>query len=229
MPKKYSLNVENDEVVSVEVDGVRYERPDQIPDPEDRAQIERLMSRPRGESPDDALDEEFGEEFDKQFEEDELEARRQAGRAARWLIAIFAGVSILMLAIAAFSGWNTTRGLGRQMSADGRVLELTLRRDNSGREFYYPVVEFRLPDGERAVEQVAEGSWPAPYQPGEAVTVFWDAAQPHNVHIRSSESAWTPWILTGITGVLGLAFGIAAIFAWSFTREERELAAQAPV
>ena len=218
MPKKYSLNVEDGKVVSVEVDGVRYERPNQIPDPKDRAQIKRLMYAPGKKR---ARDDEFGEDWDKEFEHVELEAKRQAGSAGRAVIAIFAGVSILGLAIAGFSGFNTLRGLRRQMSAQGRVVELVVRSDSSGREFFYPVVEFTR-DGERAVEQVSVGSWPAPYQPGDAVSVYWDPQQPHNVNIRSSDSGYTPWILTGITGALGVAFGVAAVFAWWISKEERE-------
>ncbi len=221
MPKKYSLNVEGGEVVSVEVDGVRYERPDQIPDPEDRAKIELLMSRPPSESFDDA--------FDKQFEADLRELEKESASFPKVIVAIFLGISILMLAIAAVSAFNTARTLSRQRSAPGRVLELVVRRDQTGREFFYPVVEFGLPDGSRQTVQMSEGSWPAPYDPGEAVTVLYDAAQPRNAHIRSSGGTLLPWILTLITGVLGLAFLGASLFVRWFTKKEVEAAAQPTV
>ena len=68
MQKKYSINWENDEVVSVEVDGVQYDHPDQIPDPDDRAQILRLMSK----TTDANLDPAYDKEFDKEFETDPI-------------------------------------------------------------------------------------------------------------------------------------------------------------
>jgi hypothetical protein len=66
--------MENGEVVSVEVDGVIYASPDQIPDPEDREKILQLMSRTAEDDFDAEFEKEF-KDFDKEFEE--LEKSRQ--------------------------------------------------------------------------------------------------------------------------------------------------------
>jgi hypothetical protein len=53
MAKNYSVNVENDEVVSIEVDGVFYSDPDEILDPDDRARVLQLITNLTGEKVDD--------------------------------------------------------------------------------------------------------------------------------------------------------------------------------
>ncbi len=42
MPKKSSFNVEDDRVASVEIDGIAYAVPDDIPDDEDRHRVELM-------------------------------------------------------------------------------------------------------------------------------------------------------------------------------------------
>jgi len=108
MTKKYSVNVENDEVVSVEVDGVTYEHPDQIPDPEDRAKILELMSK--------TTEEDFDTEFDKEFEnfdEEFKELEKQSAKFPILIVAIFLLVAVITLAIAVISGVNTARAVAK--------------------------------------------------------------------------------------------------------------------
>ena len=40
--KKYSVQMEDDKIVSVEVDGVTYTNPDEIPDEQDREKIQTV-------------------------------------------------------------------------------------------------------------------------------------------------------------------------------------------
>ena len=60
MAKKYSVNMEDGAVVSVEVDGVSYASPDEIPDPYDRDQVERLVDKMSGGD----LDKEFAADLE---------------------------------------------------------------------------------------------------------------------------------------------------------------------
>ena len=53
--KKYSINWENDEPVSFEVDGVTYESVDQIPDEVDREKITAMI--------DGSVEQQFEKEF----------------------------------------------------------------------------------------------------------------------------------------------------------------------
>jgi hypothetical protein len=133
---------------------------------------------------------------------------------------VFAGVAVLMLVVAAATGYATARALAREQTAAGRVVELTPRtvsvpvetddpnrKRYVDREYFYPVVEFDLPDGTRKRVQTAEGSWPPAYEAGQAVTVRYDRENPLVARIESGSLLHWTWTL--ITGGLGLAFTVA--------------------
>jgi hypothetical protein len=138
---------------------------------------------------------------------------REFARFRIIIIAVFSSVAVLMLAIAAISAVSTVRALAREQTAAGRVADLTVRRDRSGNELYYPVVEFQLPDGSTKTVQMPEGSWPAAYEAGESVTVAYDPDRPRDARIQSATSAIGMWIVPIITGALGVAFTAATFLA----------------
>jgi hypothetical protein len=223
MAKKYSVNVENDEVVSVEVDGVAYEHPDQIPDPEDREKILELMSK--------TTDEDFDAEFDKDFEKFDQEFKELEKQSAKFpilIVAIFLIVAVITLSIAVISGVSTARAVAKEQSASGQVVDLTLRTSQGGydsqgtyqapQDYYYPVVEFALPDGTRKTVQLSMGSWPPAYEIGEQVTILYDPDKPINARIQSTSSNILKWLVPGITGTVGVAFLVAAMFVGWFLR-----------
>jgi uncharacterized protein DUF3592 len=219
MKKKYSVNWENDEVVSVEVDGVQYDNPDQIPDPDDRAEILRLMSR----SNDEDFDQAFGKEFDKEFEEEFRQLERDSARFPKIIVGIFLAVAVIMLGIAAVSAVSTSRTLSREKSASGRVVDLVAHKDQAGQVFYFPVVEFYLPDESRQTVQLSEGSTSPEYTTGEAVIILYDPEQPNTARIKSFGSTLLMWIVPIITGVVGLAFLAATLFAgWLLKPKAKE-------
>ena len=96
MPKKkYSINWENDEPSSFEVNGMSYDSLDQVPDEADRSRLEAMMNA----SMDQEFEKEF-EEFDREFEK-ELEAHKKtSANAEKLILGIFSGVALLMLLIA---------------------------------------------------------------------------------------------------------------------------------
>jgi hypothetical protein len=203
MNKKYSVNTKDDEIDSIEVDGVLYHSLEEIPDPEDRAQVERLMA---GST--DMEEPPFDFPQTKPFP------------VARIVFAVFAGVAALMLVITVIAAFGASTALAREDKAPGRVVELVTRRDEDGNEFYYPVVEFSPASGQRRNVQIAEGSWPAAYAVGDEVTVAYDREQPRNARIDSFGSTLGLWIVPIITGVLGVAFSVAAWFArWMMKTE----------
>jgi hypothetical protein len=212
MQKKYSINWEDDRVASVEVDGVQYGTPDQIPDPEDREKVEQLISRSTGQADAD-FDKEFGKDFDKEFEEEFRELERQSKKFPNIIILIFLSVAILSLVIAAILAFSTTRTLLSEKSTPGYVVDLVSRRDSSGNEYFYPLVEFDLPDGSRQRVQLAQGSWPAPYELGQAVTVLYNPAQPRQARIKGPDDTIIMYIGALITGFVGLVFLGVTLFA----------------
>jgi Ca2+/Na+ antiporter len=223
MAKKYSVNVDdNDEVVSVEVDGVVYKHPDDIPDPEDRARILSLM--------DQSSDDDFDPEFEKAFENFDEEFREMESQSAKFpvlIVAIFLIVAGITLTISTISAINSSRTVAREQKAPGEVVDLTVRKSQGGydsegtyqapQDYYYPIVAFSLPDGTIKTVQLSEGSWPPAYEKGEQVTILYDPAKPINARIQSTTSDILLWLLPGITGVIGVGFLIAAgTVAWFF-------------
>jgi hypothetical protein len=108
MPKKYSINWEDDIPVSFEVDGVVYERLDQVPDESDRAKLEAMING--------SIERQFEKEFkgfDKDFQKDWEAHKKTAAGAEKVILGIFTGVAILMLLIAAASSANAMLKMSR--------------------------------------------------------------------------------------------------------------------
>lgn len=127
------------------------------------------------------------------------------------ILSIFLAVSILMFAIAIIAAIITGRALARESSAPGHVVDLVLRRDQSGQELHHPVVEFYLPDESLKLIELTEGSWPPAYEKGQSVTVLYDPARPLNARIQSASSTFLQWLVSIITGVLGVIFLMVAL------------------
>lgn len=216
MSKKYSVNVENDEIISVEVDGIQYDSPEQIPDDADREKILELLSMSGSE------------DFDKEFEAEFRELERQSAGAPKIIISIFLAIGVLMLVIALLSTVSTVRSLTREESAPGQVVDMTMRQSRDSEtqvvnEYYYPVVEFNLPDGTHKRVQLSEGSWPPEYEVGQPVTVLYDPEKPLDARIRSVSSTILQWILPGITGIVGVVFlGVTLLVYKGMQADTRE-------
>lgn len=194
MAKKYAVIVEGEKIEAVEVDGTRYKRVEEIRDPTDRERMELLLfAWPDADQP----------------------ARPDPLR--RVMIPLFTGLAALMLLIFVISTVSVGRAAAREVSAPGRVVELTTRRSSDGQIFSYPLVEFRLPDGTLTTVQVGEGNWPPAYDRGEEITVRYDREQPRSARIQSTGSDIGQWTLPIIMGVLTLAFTAGAFFVrWMF-------------
>lgn len=115
MDKKYSVNVEEGEVVSIEVDGVLYTSVDDIPDPEDQEQVQELIDKIEQES----FDRSF-EDFDKQFERDREEIEKSSAKFSLIFSAIFGAIGLILLAIAGFSAVSTMNRISRSSLPQAR-------------------------------------------------------------------------------------------------------------
>jgi hypothetical protein len=196
--KKYSINMEDGRIVSVEVDGKVYQDVEDIQDPDDRDAVESLVFF----APDSAV----------------------AGRGKpsfalpRAILFVFLGVALLMLAITVYSAVAIGRNVAREASAAGRVVEIVGQAGSDGGTFYYPLVEFAAADESRQIVQVGPGSRPPAYRVGDEVTVRYDPTQPAEARIASVGGNLDHFILPLITGVLALAFLLATAFAWWMLR-----------
>jgi hypothetical protein len=207
MPKKYSINWENDEPVSFDVDGVSYEHLEDIPDEDAREKLTAMM--------DGSIEQQFEKEFkdfDKEFEKDWEASKKSADNTQKVILGIFTGVAVLMLLIALISSVSAILKMNREESASGRVVEIIQRReyvnqqDRIVQDYYYPVVDFVSADGRSHSVQMTEGSSAPSHEIGDEVTVLYNPAHPLEARIKSFGSYALMWILPGITGILGLAF-----------------------
>ncbi|GAB4458035.1 MAG: hypothetical protein Kow0070_11090 [Anaerolineales bacterium] len=195
--KKYSIHWEDDLPVSFEVDGVTYDRLEDVLQEEDRRKLEAMM--------------------DPSFDL-ELKHMRRAGaqgggvNVEKIILSVFSGVAVLMLLIAGIASFNNILKISREASAPGRVVEVIERRqyvneqDRIVETYYYPVVEFTASDGKRRSVQMSEGSSSPQYEAGDEVTVLYNPDHPLDARIKSFGSSALMWVLPGITGILGVAF-----------------------
>lgn len=211
--KKYSINWENDEPVSFEVDGVLYESLDQVPDETDREKLSAMMNA----SLDRQFEKEF-EDFDREFKKDWEEHKKTSVGAEKIILGVFTGVAVLMLLIAFVSSASAILKMNREESAPGRVVEIIQRReyvneqDRVVQEYYYPVVEYVSKDGRFHSVHMTEGSSAPSHEVGDEVTVLYNPERPLEARIQSFGSSALMWILPGITGILGLGF-LGAVMA----------------
>ena len=209
--KKYSINWENDEPVSFEVDGVSYESLDQVPDEADREKLSAMMDASFDASFDQQFEKEF-KNFDREFKKDWEEHKKTSASAEKIILGVFTGIAILMLLIALGSSASAILKMNREESAPGRVVEIIERReyvneqDRVVEEYYYPVVEYVSSDGRFHSVQMTEGSSAPSHEVGDEVTVLYNPERPLDARVKSFGSSALMWILPGITGILVMGF-----------------------
>ena len=209
MAKKYSINWQNDEPVSFEVDGVIYKSLDDVPNWKDKDKLSAMV---------EAASEDDSEEV--KFDEKEFEDLRKAAEdptMERWVLGGFTAIAVVMLLITAIATFFNIQKIAKEESAPGRVVDVVVQREvvdqknNIVRNYYYPVVEFTALDGHKRTAQLSEGSDSPYYEKGNEITVRYDPAHPLDARIKSASSNALMWILPGITGILGIAFAFAVI------------------
>jgi hypothetical protein len=208
--KHYSVQWENEEAVSFEVDGVKYDRLRDIPDKRDKRKLREMMSDMS--QPD----------FDEQEWE---EVKKEGNKAQQIILWVFGGVAVLMLVIAGFATAGNISKLSKEKSAPGVVIDTVVKReyvneqDRIIQEYSYPVVRFRAEDGRVREVQMSEGSDPPSFETGDEVTVRYNPEHPLDARIDSVGSSMLMWVFPGILGILGLAFGGAVFMVrWLVTQ-----------
>ncbi len=207
MAKKYAVNMQDDEVVSIEVDGKEYTDPDQIPDPQDREEILRMVRRTRL--------------VDRDMATNLPAPGAPTGDPTRIILAVFLGVAALMWIIAGISGYFAAQRMGREKQVTGTVVEMVRRSDGEGGPYYYPVVAYLVQGVGIVTVELPNGSYPPAYEVGEVVSVRYDSQQPGDARIHSPLGFLDLWILPLITGFLGAAFtGAVAMVRWIGKKED---------
>ena len=121
MPKKkYSINWENDEPQSFEVDGVTYNSLDDIPDWKDRDKLSAMVVA--------ASEDDFEE---VKFDEKEFEELRKAAEnpsMERWVLGGFTAIAAIMLLITAISIFSNIQKISKEESVPGRVVDVVAQR-----------------------------------------------------------------------------------------------------
>ena len=92
----------------------------------------------------------------------------------------------------------------------------------NGDKFYFPVVDFPLPDGTRQTVQMDEGSSTMDYEPGQSVTIRYLPDQPEEARIESLSSTALRWLGPVLIGLVGAGFFAMTAFVWRVFRRERE-------
>ena len=216
--KKYSINWEDDLPVSFEVNGVKYESIEDVPNEGDRRKLEAMLNS----------------SFDADFNDAEFEQLRKDTERIRnfpiekVILWIFSGVAAIMLFVAGISTLGAVSKINKEVSATGNVIDMIERReyvneqDRVVREYYYPVIEYISNDGKSHTVQLTEGSQTPSYDIGDEVTVLYDPEHPLDARIDSFGSSALMWVLPGITGVLGSAFLMAVLVVWKVMMPDQD-------
>ena len=207
--KKYSINWENDEPSSFDVDGVTYNSLDDVPNEKDRNKLAAMVD---DFANDDAENVKFDE---KEFEE--LRKAADDPTMERWVLGGFTSIAVVMILVAVIASFLNIQKVAKEENAQGRVVDVVVRREvvdqqnRIVRDFYFPVVEFVAMDGHKRTVQLSEGTDSPYYEKGDEVTVRYDPDHPLDARIKSTGSNMLMWILPGVTGVLGIAFAGAVL------------------
>ena len=207
--KKYSINWENDEPSSFDIDGVTYNSLDDVPNEKDRNKLAAMVD---DFANDDAENVKFDE---KEFEE--LRKAANDPTMERWVLGGFTSIAVVMILVAVIASFLNIQKIAKEESAQGRVVDVVVRREvvdqqnRIVRDFYFPVVEFVAIDGHKRTVQLSEGTDSPYYEKGDEVTVRYDPDHPLDARIKSTGSNMLMWILPGVTGILGIAFA-GAVF-----------------
>lgn len=208
MKKQYTLHWENGQLVSIEVNGIHYTDIGQIPDAQDRAAVRELMEHPTNEEFDAAFDEEFEEAFEQ--------LERDTARFPTLIMGIFALIALIMLAITAVLAINAARQSANEETAVGMIIDME-ERNSQGELFYYPIVEFYLPNEQLQTVTLTHGSTAPNYEIGEEVIVLYNPLRPREARIDSVTGDLLLWIGPVLTGIVGIGFVLATVFAgWYF-------------
>ena len=114
----------------------------------------------------------------------------------------------LGLSVGAFiSRSRTQKFVQSAVQTQAQVTGLQQRRGNQNALLYHPVLRYTTRAGTEHEVVSAVGSNPAPYKPGDTVTVLYDPARPEEVRIHTFLQVWLFPLVLGGLGVTFLFVG----------------------
>ena len=140
-------------------------------------------------------------------------------RLLYWLPRLFAGIGVLLLAVAAVTAFFTFRFVAGSERADGTVVDLRESYDSEDdTTSYYPVVRFETADGSRRIRFESDVSTSGDV--GDTVEVLYDPDDPQDAKLGGFFNLWG---LSLIFGALGAVFtGIGGFIAYRTRTPSRE-------
>ncbi len=219
MEKKISVSMDDDQVTYIEVDGVTYNDPDEIPDPQDRAKVSELLSRMERNYQREPWDDDIDAAFEADFQKEVREMRQKTSLVPKLIVSAFFLVAAILLVVTVLSGLQAARRMGKEVAASGQVVDLvertsttyTKKGEKQTQIYAHPVVKFALASGQPQQFELQEGTWPPAYHVGEAVTILYEPQHPEDARIKNSLGAFSLWLSPLITCVVGLIFGAVGL------------------
>lgn len=135
---------------------------------------------------------------------------------------IFTLVGLILLGVAAWMWWDTTKFVEQSREAEGKVVDLETH-GSSGERYYHPVVEFATPEGERYRFVSSFGSRPPAYDVGETVTVLYPQGSPREAKIKSFGSLWLGTTIAAGIGAIFLIIGTGLFLLLGAGKRHRRL------
>jgi hypothetical protein len=216
MEEQISIKIDDGQLTYIEVNGVQYDNLDEVPDPQDRSQIEAIVL--------DSNSQAFETSLGSSFEEEFRNMQQKSLIFPVVVAAIFWIVAMILLAVSVASAIQAAHSLKVEQAAAGQVVKMVERRvlDDNQPDHYqvyaYPVVKFSLANGQPEQVELEEGAWPPAYKAGDQVTVLYDPGQPQQARIQSSTSGLFLWLWPGITGFVGLTFLMVSMLFFRFRK-----------
>jgi hypothetical protein len=139
-------------------------------------------------------------------------------RLLYWVPRLFAGIGVLLLAVAAVTAFLTFRFVAGSERADGTVVDLRESYDSEDdTTSYYPVVRFETTEG-RPVRFESDVS--TSDDVGDTVDVLYDPDDPNDAKLAGF---FNLWFLSLIFGALGAVFtGVGGYLAYRTRTPSRE-------
>jgi hypothetical protein len=231
MEEQISIKMDDGQLTYIEVNGVQYETLDEIPDPQDRSQIEAIVL--------DSNSQAFETSLESSFEEEFRNMQQKPIIFPMAIAVIFGMAAVILLVVAVASIFQALHRLQIEQAATGQVVKMVERRilDDSQPDHYqvyaYPVVEFSLANGQQEQVKLEEGAWPPAYKAGDQVTVLYDPEQPEQARIQSTTGGLFLWLWPAVTGFVGLTFLMVSLLFFRFRKtspplEEDQMGFQGP-
>jgi hypothetical protein len=129
---------------------------------------------------------------------------------------IFFIVGFVLLCVAGFLTWRTSRFTERAQSTTGTVTALVPDHNSNGKTTYAPVFSFKAADGKTYSITSSASNNPPAFNVNDDVTVLYDPSNPSGARIDSTFQLWGAPMILGSVGAFMVA--MASVFTLTLRR-----------